>query len=132
MFKKLLPTPHTWRSQKALVRSSAAARPMARMYGTPIYVWENGASRLFRRDSFKALSRGGQANKRAGSLQGRLDPGCDPAIFIPAPMRSLSRHSYEMNWEFKIPTALLRPPQPFVSRRPSRQQTAGSARPSPT
>ena len=34
--------------------------------------------------------------------------------------------------ELTIPTALLRPPQPFVSRRPSRQQTARAARPSPT
>jgi hypothetical protein len=39
---KKLHTPHTKRIQKALVRSGAAARRMARMYGTPLYVWENG------------------------------------------------------------------------------------------
>ena len=27
---------------KALVRAAAAARVIARRYGTPIYVWENG------------------------------------------------------------------------------------------
>ena len=42
MAKKLLHTRHTMRIQKALIRSSAAARRTARMYGTPIYFWENG------------------------------------------------------------------------------------------
>jgi hypothetical protein len=42
MAKKLQHTAHTRRIEKALIRSGDAARRMARMYGTPIYVWENG------------------------------------------------------------------------------------------
>ncbi len=30
------------RIENALLRAGAAARKTARMYGTPIYVWENG------------------------------------------------------------------------------------------
>lgn len=30
------------RIKKALIRAGLAARKIARMYGTPIYVWENG------------------------------------------------------------------------------------------
>ena len=30
------------RIENALLRAAAAARKAARMYGTPIYVWENG------------------------------------------------------------------------------------------
>jgi hypothetical protein len=30
------------RIENALLRAAAAARKTARMYGTPIYVWENG------------------------------------------------------------------------------------------
>jgi diaminopimelate decarboxylase len=42
VIKKLQHTPHTKRIQKALVRSGVAARRLAKMYGTPLYVWENG------------------------------------------------------------------------------------------
>ncbi len=42
MTKKLRHTRHTRRIEKALIRAGAAARRIARMYGTPIYVWENG------------------------------------------------------------------------------------------
>jgi len=42
MAKKLQHTAHTRLIEKALIRSGDAARRMARMYGTPIYVWENG------------------------------------------------------------------------------------------
>jgi hypothetical protein len=42
MAKKPRHTPHTRRIEKALIRSGDAARRMAKMYGTPIYVWENG------------------------------------------------------------------------------------------
>jgi hypothetical protein len=30
------------RVQRALIRAEKAARRTARMYGTPLYVWENG------------------------------------------------------------------------------------------
>lgn len=30
------------RIKNALIRAATAARKTARMYGTPIYVWENG------------------------------------------------------------------------------------------
>jgi hypothetical protein len=30
------------RIKNALIRAATAARKAARMYGTPIYVWENG------------------------------------------------------------------------------------------
>jgi hypothetical protein len=42
MAKKSQHTRHTRRIEKALIRSGDVARRMARMYGTPIYVWENG------------------------------------------------------------------------------------------
>ncbi len=42
MARKPQHTPHTKRIEKALIRSRDAARRMARMYGTPIYVWESG------------------------------------------------------------------------------------------
>ena len=42
MTKKVCHTAHTKRIERALIRAGAAARRIARMYGTPIYVWKNG------------------------------------------------------------------------------------------
>jgi hypothetical protein len=42
MTKKTRHSAHTKRIEQALLRAGTAARRIARMYGTPIYVWENG------------------------------------------------------------------------------------------
>lgn len=40
--RKVKPSPGTEQVGAALHRAAKVARKTARMYGTPIYVWENG------------------------------------------------------------------------------------------